>query len=78
MRRADSSGPSDGQPAWDGGNLLAVTARIRKEIWKLDMTDEAAPKTLWGEKTVGHPELSVFHAGRLLVPCGYQGLLIEK
>ena len=78
MHQTDTPGPSDGQPAWDGGNILAVTARIRKEIWKLDMTDETAPKTLWGEKTVGHPELSVFHAGRLLVPCGYQGLLIEK
>lgn len=78
MAEKGKAGPGDGQPMWDGGDRLAITARIRKEIWKLDMADERHPKTLWGEKTVGHPDLSAFHRGRLLVPCGYQGLLIEK
>ena len=72
------AGPRGGQPAWDGGNGLALTARISKEIWRLDMSDENHPKTLWGEKTLGNPDAAVFHDGRLLVPCGYQGLLIEK
>ena len=71
-------GPRGGQPAWDGANGLALTARIPKQVWKLDMTDERHPKALWGESVVGHPDLAAFHHGKMLVPCGYQGLLIER
>lgn len=78
--RSDAGGGPvrDGQPVWDGGRLLSMTARISKQVWKLDMTDENEPKVIWSEKLVGHPDLSAFHKGRILVPCGYQGLLIEK
>ena len=76
--RKGGDGPYGGQPAWNGGNLLALTARISKKVWKLDIADENNPKPLWGESVVGNPDLAVFHDDRLLVPCGYQGLLIEK
>lgn len=75
---ARPEGPHGGQPAWDGKDALALTERIDKSVWRLDMSDENSPRVLWGEKTVGNPDLAAFHDGRLLVPCGYQGLLIEK
>ena len=78
MHAPDETGPDGGQPAWDGANRLVLTKRIAKEIWSLDMTDENHPKTLWHEKVVGHPDVAAFHKGKLLVPAGYQGLLIEK
>lgn len=67
-----------GQPAWDGGNRLALTRRISKDIRMVDVTDENRPVTLWTESVVGQPDTGLFHNGRLLVPAGYQGLLIEK
>lgn len=44
----------------------------------VDMTDENRPTTVWTESIAGHPDMGLFHKGRLLVPAGYQGLLIEK
>lgn len=67
-----------GQPAWNGGNRIALTRRIGKEVRMVDMTDENHPRTLWTEIVAGHPDTGLFHNGRLLVPAGYQGLLIEK
>ena len=67
-----------GIPAWDGGHQLSLTCRIRREIRKVDITEERSPRLLWTEKTVGYPETSIFWKGKLAVPCGYQGLLIEK
>lgn len=67
-----------GFPAWDGGHRLFLTCRIRREIRLLDITDERNPRLLWMERTAGHPETPVFWKGKLAVPCGYQGLLIEQ
>lgn len=67
-----------GIPAWDGGHQLSLTCRIRREIRKVDITEERSPRLLWTEKTTGYPETSIFWKGKLAVPCGYQGLLIEK
>jgi len=43
-----------------------------------DFADPTKPNLLWCEETKGYPENPVFHEGRLLVPCGYQGVLIQK
>ncbi|MBO4595755.1 MAG: hypothetical protein J5632_04005 [Bacteroidales bacterium] len=67
-----------GFPVWDGAGKLALTLRIGGEIRMFDFTDDHAPKLLWMEKTDGYPETSIFWKGKLTVPCGYQGLLIEK
>ena len=67
-----------GFPAWDGGSRLALTCRVRREIRMVDFSDEKAPRLLWMEKTDGYPESAAYCKGKLLVPCGYQGLLIEK
>ena len=67
-----------GFPVWDGAGRLALTLRIGGEIRMFDFTDEKEPKLLWMEKTSGYPETSIFWNGKLAVPCGYQGLLLEK
>lgn len=68
----------DGAPMWDGAAQLAVTNRVGRNITILDVSSEAFPKTVLSEKTSGQPEMPVFHNGKLLVPCGYQGLLIQR
>ena len=67
-----------GIPAWDGSDRLSFTCRVRGEIRMFDMSGGGEPRLLWIEKTDGYPETPVFWKGKLAVPCGYQGLLIEK
>lgn len=67
-----------GYPAWDGGNRLALTSRIGRTVAMVDVSDETKPRVLWRERLVGNPDRSFFWQGHLLVPCGYQGLLIER
>ena len=67
-----------GFPVWDGGKRLLLTCRIRREIRLVDFSDEKKPRVLWMEKTSGHPETSTVWKGKFAVPCGYQGLLVEK
>ena len=67
-----------GAPLWDGGNKLALTLRIGAMIRMFDISNDKEPKLLWTEKTTGYPEMSIFWNGKLAVPCGYQGLLVEK
>lgn len=75
--------PEDGKgfygfPTWDGGRNLALTARLRKEISMVDVPEDYKPLLLWSESTTGYPETPIFWKKKLLVPCGYQGLLIQK
>jgi len=72
------SGDFNGMPSWDGKNRVALTYRCFKQISMVDMSDEKNPKLLWKENTCGYPETATFWKGRLAVPCGYQGLLLEK
>ncbi len=58
------------------GNLMFIGQRGTVQM--ADFADPTKPNLLWCEETKGYPENPVFHAGRLLVPCGYQGLLIQK
>ena len=67
-----------GMPVWDGGKKLALTCRIRREIRLVDFSDAKKPRLLWVERTDGYPETATFWKGKLAVPCGYQGLLVEK
>ena len=67
-----------GFPAWDGGRRLYLTCRIRREIRRVDISNEKKPRLLWTEQTTGYPETPAFWKGKLAVPCGYQGLLVEK
>ena len=67
-----------GTPVWDGSDKLALTYRMKRKITMMDYKEGKAPCVLWSEDTSGYPETSIFWNGKLAVPCGYQGLLIEK
>lgn len=67
-----------GMPVWDGNKKLGLTYRIEKTISMGDVKAGVEPLILWSEKTSGYPETGVFLNGKFIVPCGYQGLLIEK
>ena len=71
-------GKCSGYPSWDGGNRVALTSRIDKMAAMVDVTDEARPRVVWREKLSGHPDRSFFWQGTLVIPCGYQGLLLER
>ncbi len=74
----DTPRPS-GMCSWDGANRVALCLTSGKTIQMADFADATRPNLLWEEKTLGCPENGVFDdAGHLLVPCGYQGLLVEK
>ena len=71
-------GPS-GMCCWDGATRVALSATAGRTIQMADFADPLHPNLVWHEKTTGNPENGVFDGfGRLLVPCGYQGLLVEK
>ena len=77
-RKFGTEGNLAGMPCWDGGDKIGLTYRIGKQIRLVDVTDDHNPLTLWTEDTTGYPETATFWGGKLAVPCGYQGLLIEK
>ena len=70
-------GRCSGYPSWDGGNRVALTSRMDRRVAMVDVADEGHPRVVWKETLPGHPDRSFFWQGRLVVPCGYQGLLIE-
>ena len=57
---------------------MALTSRLGQTVAMVDMSDEKTPRVVWKEKLTGHPDRSFFWRGKLVIPCGYQGLLIEK
>ena len=67
-----------GMPTWDGGRNLALTHRLNKKISMVDVPEGYPPMVLWTDVTTGYPETPIFWKKKLLVPCGYQGLLIQK
>ena len=71
-------GKCSGYPSWDGGNRVALTSRIDRKVAMVDVTDEENPRVVWKESLPGHPDRSFFWQGKLVVPCGYQGLLVEN
>lgn len=71
-------GGCTGYPSWDGDVHVALTSRIGQSVAMVDVSDEKKPRVVWTEKLLGHPDRSFFWRKKLVVPCGYQGLLLEK
>lgn len=68
-----------GIPRWDGNNTVMLTYLLGRSITKLDLSDFTSPSVLYTESGLsGNPEPGIFVDGKALIPCGYQGLLIEK
>lgn len=67
-----------GIPRVSPGRRVALTARIRREIGLWDFSDPARPVFLKHWKVSGNPDLAAFHKEKLVVPCGHQGVLLQK
>lgn len=60
------------------GRLVAFTCRMDREVALYDFKDRENPRSLGGWKVSGSPDLAAFRDGRLIVPCGRQGLLMSR
>ena len=76
--------PSDGQgrrysgiPRSDG-RLVAMTSRNTGKFAVYDFSDPDNPKLLRAYELSGNPDLAAFWRGRVIVPAGHQGLIMES
>ena len=67
----------DGIPRSDG-RLVVKTSRIRREVGLYDFTNPEKPIFLKHWKVSGNPDLAAFHNGKVIIPCGHQGVLMQK
>ena len=74
---AGESRLSPGIPRSDG-RLVAFTTRISRHALLYDFSDPAHPVAKGAWKFAGNPDLAAFHRGRVIIPCGYEGLLLQK
>ncbi len=69
----------NGMSSWDGQKHVGLAAQQARTIQMADFSVMDKPVLEWHESTIGCPENGVFDAeGTFLVPCGYQGLLVQK
>ena len=60
------------------GNLLALAQRPDRQVSLFDITDISHPRLKRQYSLEGHPGACAFWKGRLVIPAGYQGLLVER
>jgi hypothetical protein len=60
------------------GSLLAVSQRMDREVQVFDITDITRPKLERQYTLFGHPGACAFWNGRVVIPAGYQGLLVTR
>ena len=75
---SNSNRAFEGIPRWDGDNTILVCNFVSMYVSKVDATSFGNCRVEFREKTIGYPEPGVFWNGKCVVPCGFQGLLIEK
>ena len=68
----------NGIPRWDGNNTLLVTNHLSQKFSKVNISNTSSPTVNFTESVNGNPEPGIIVDGKVYVPCGYQGLLIEK
>ena len=61
-----------------GENLLAIASRHERQLVLLDIGDLHHPKLKRQYSLSGHPGACAFWRGRVVIPAGYQGLLVER
>ena len=79
LRRLPGKGNRGGHPRKDpGGTRVVMTRRTGREVLLYDFADEDKPVLLkkWG--MTAYPNPAVFLNGKVLIPAGYQGLLLQK
>lgn len=69
----------NGIPTIDGG-VLALSERAAKRVSVVDISDLTAPRLVADRQYQldGNPDTVVFWRGRMLIPAGYLGLLLER
>ena len=67
-----------GSPVWDGKETLAINFRHGRTVRKVYLPSVEDAKVIWSEKLEGYPDRVVFWDGKMVVPGGYQGILVEK
>ena len=60
------------------GRRVAFTNRIKRRAALYDFEDAQNPRLLAAWKLSGNPDLAQFHKGKVVIPCGYQGVLLQK
>jgi hypothetical protein len=66
-----------GRPSAEG-NVLALASRHQRQVWILDIADIKRPRLIRQYSLFGHPGACAFWNGRVVIPAGYQGLLVER
>ena len=69
--------PHYGKPTVDG-TVVAYTDRKDGTIMQFDVKDPEKPLIMKNFELHAHPELTVFNKGKMIIPCGYAGLLVER
>ena len=73
----DANTAVSGMPRSDGRRVV-FTNRIRRRAALYDFEVALHPRLLAAWKFSGNPDLAQFHKGRVLIPCGYQGVLLQR
>jgi hypothetical protein len=60
------------------GNILALASRHQREVWVLDIADIARPRLKRHYVLTGHPGACAFWKNSVVIPAGYQGLLLQR
>ena len=60
------------------GRLVAVTSRNTRTLAIYDFSDPDTPTFLRAYELSGNPDLAAFWRGRVIIPAGHQGLIMEK
>jgi hypothetical protein len=60
------------------GMRVAITSRINREVAMYDFSNPDKPVLQWAHRISGNPDTPAFHKGRLVIPAGHQGVLLEK
>lgn len=68
----------EGIPRWESGNDVLICHFVKRRIVKVNTAKFEESYPVFKETTQGYPEPGLFWNGKCVVPCGYQGLLVEK
>ena len=76
----DLPGPKmNGIPRKDpNGTRVVKTCRINREVALYDFADPDKPVLVKHWKVSGNPDIAQFHKGKVVIPCGHQGVLLQK
>ena len=79
LMRLPGKGNRGGIPRKDtNGPYVAMTRHLAREVRLYDFSNEQTPVLVKKWETTGYPDPVVFLDGKLVVPCGHQGLLLMK